>query len=296
MKLSVFIHTNKNQMLGAFLSKYAFHKNSRHTDKFDVQIIEYDDYPDLKSRDGMPYLRAGRPQVWRNNDIQCFTPLRFMPPDLMNYEGRAVVVDPDVFAIRDVHELLTRDMGGKAIMARHILPKDGLPTDWATSVMLLDCAKLTHWHWSRSIEEMFTMKRDYLDWMRLRNEDQDTIGLLEDEWNSFDVLTHETRMLHNTEKTTQPWKTGLEYYYTKQRMVGYKWGVIPRPFYHKVKEVLGLERTKPIRYRRHPDPDQERFFFSTLNAALRDGAVSEDFLRSEVANGNLRPDLMERLG
>ena len=37
--------------------------------------------------------------TWRNDDLQSFTPLRFMPPQLMGYRGRAVVklslaVDP----------------------------------------------------------------------------------------------------------------------------------------------------------------------------------------------------------
>ena len=57
-------------------------------------------------------------------DLQSFTPLRFMPPQLMGYEGRAIVVDPDVFAVGDVHELLTRDMEGKAVMGRRRSHRD----------------------------------------------------------------------------------------------------------------------------------------------------------------------------
>ena len=50
---------------------------------------------------------TGVKRNWRNDDLQSFTPLRFMPPELMGYQGRAVVVDPDVFAVGDVFELLT---------------------------------------------------------------------------------------------------------------------------------------------------------------------------------------------
>ena len=46
-------------------------------------------------------------------DLQSFTPLRFMPPQLMGYEGRAIVIDPDVFAVGDVYELLTPRHGGQ---------------------------------------------------------------------------------------------------------------------------------------------------------------------------------------
>jgi len=31
---------------------------------------------------------------WFNDDLQSFTPTRFMPPELMAYQGRAVVIDP----------------------------------------------------------------------------------------------------------------------------------------------------------------------------------------------------------
>ena len=41
-----------------------------------------------------------------------------MPPELMGYEGRALVIDPDILAVADVWELLSRDMQGAAIMCR----------------------------------------------------------------------------------------------------------------------------------------------------------------------------------
>ena len=49
----------------------------------------------------------------------CTKPVRFAPPELMNYQGRSLVVDPDVFCVSNVNELLSRDMQGKALLARH---------------------------------------------------------------------------------------------------------------------------------------------------------------------------------
>lgn len=34
-------------------------------------------------------MRNGDMRAWLNNDLQSFTPLRFVPPQLMGYEGRA---------------------------------------------------------------------------------------------------------------------------------------------------------------------------------------------------------------
>ena len=65
------------------------------------------------------YLRDGEKRRWLNNDLQSFTPLRFMPPELMGYKGRAVVIDPDVLRVL-MWELLSRDMRGMSLMCPEI--------------------------------------------------------------------------------------------------------------------------------------------------------------------------------
>jgi hypothetical protein len=118
MKPTVFIHTNHRQYLGALVSAHSLRRNSRHADEFDVRIIQHKDYPFFARHEGESFLRDGVTREWHNEDLQSFTPLRFMPPELMGYQGRALVIDPDIFAVGDVWELLARDMQGKAIMCR----------------------------------------------------------------------------------------------------------------------------------------------------------------------------------
>ena len=74
-----------------------------------------------------------------------------MPPELMSYEGRAVVVDPDVFAVQDVWELLSA-----TCRARRSCAGSGAPRHYASSVMLLDCAKLKHWKLATDFDALFT--------------------------------------------------------------------------------------------------------------------------------------------
>ena len=85
----------------------------------------------------------------------------------------------------------------------------GTPPHYASSVMLLDCAKLKHWKLADDFDALFTGKREYKKWMNLGYESPASIGLLEPEWNDFDKLTPETKMIHNTRRKTQPWKSGL---------------------------------------------------------------------------------------
>jgi hypothetical protein len=286
VKPCVFVHTNERQMIGALVSQYSVQRNSRNADKFHVRILHTDDHPFLRAKEGEEFLRDGKKQVWRMNDLQSFTPLRFMPPELKSYQGRAVVIDPDVFAIGDIWELLSRDMQGKAIMCRPRSGTKGAEGGLATSVMLLDCAKLTHWRCAEQFAELFAFQRDYMDWILLRQEPRESIGLFEHEWNDFDRLTPETKLLHNTKRQTQPWKKGLPVDFMPASK---KFKLLrPKTWLKPLKD-----RTTPSNYSRHPDPNQERFFFGLLRECLEKGVVSEAQLREEMRQNHIRHDALE---
>jgi hypothetical protein len=116
MKLCVYIHTNHKQIVGAYVAEHALRRYSRNNDKVDVKLIQLKDYPFFSAREGQLYLRDGMRRPWLNDDLQSFTSLRFMPPELMGYQSRSVVRDPDIFAVSDVWDLLSGDMQGKAVM------------------------------------------------------------------------------------------------------------------------------------------------------------------------------------
>ena len=293
MEHCVFIHTNHKQMVGALVAQYALRRNSAHADRFDVRIIDTADYPFLAAREGQSYLRDGVHRTWLFDDLQSFTPLRFMPPELMGYQGRAVIIDPDIFAVGDVWELLSRDMQGKAILCRRRSgPKGLIDNCLASSVMLLDCAKLTHWRCEESFNEMFEFKRDYMPWVCLKLEPRDTIGLLENEWNDFDRLTAGTKMVHNTRRMTQPWKTGLPVDWRPAERFRLfpplAWAMRARRHLFGEYGLLG-------NYRRHPDRNQEHYFFGLLRECLERGVVSEEMLRQEMQHNHVRHDALEVL-
>jgi len=290
MEKCVFIHTNERQWLGAQLSAYSMRRNSAHAEAFDIRFIHVKDYPFLQAREGQPFLRGGVTRTWRMDDLQSFTPLRFMPPKLMNHEGRALLVDPDVFAVGDVDELLSRDMQGKGVMGRHRSANRKKAQCVATSVLLMDCARLAHWDCEREFGELFEFTRDYKEWMCLRHESPDNIAYLEPEWNDFDRLTPDTRMLHNTKRRTQPWKTGLPVDYTPADKLR-KYPLLS--FLNRLRARLFGEYAFLGRYTAHPDPNQERFFFGLLNEALEKGVISETLLREEMKRNHVRHDALE---
>ena len=293
MEHCVFIHTNHKQIVGALVAQYALKRNSSNADKFDVQIIDTADYPWLREHEGRMYLRDGVERVWLNDDLQSFTPLRFMPPKLMGYQGRAIVIDPDIFAVGDVWELLSRDMQGKSIMCRmRSGPKGYIDKCMASSVMLLDCSRLTHWDAERGFREMFEFKRDYQPWICLKLEERESIGFFEEQWNDFDKLTRRTKMLHNTRRKTQPWKTGLP---TDWRPAERFRLFPPVAWVMRARRKLFGEYAVLGNYKSHPDPNQERFFFGLLKECIENGVISEEMLRDEMSSNHVRHDALEVL-
>lgn len=277
---TVFIHTNAQQMVGAIVGRHALKRQASDPESFDVRILRREDFPIFESFAGRKYLRGGGWRVWRNDDLQSFTPLRFAPPEVMEYQGRAVVTDPDVFAVGDICELLKRDMGDRGVLAKPRPGHKGVAEYRATSVMLMDCAKLTHWKMEDQFEAMFRGELDYEDWIILANQPEGLVGPLEEYWNDFDHLGPQTRLLHNTKRRTQPWKAGLPIDFTNRL-----------PLLGKI--IPGASIRRKGKYLRHPDARQENLFFAYLAECLDAGALTEADVRKEMAADHVRHDALE---
>lgn len=289
MKHCIFIHTNEKQIIGALVSKYSFERFASRKDAFEVKLVDTRDFPFFKDYEGKKYLRDGLHREWRNEDLQSFTVLRFAPPEVMKYKGRSIVVDPDVFCVSDVIPLLERDMGDKPIMARQ--RKGGAKnSDFASSVMLLDNAKLKHWQLEKNFAEMFAFKRDYMDWISLKLEPENAIGTLEPTWNDFDRLAPDTRLIHNTRRNTQPWKSGLPVDYRPPQKAG---SLKPANIWHRVRRTLFGEYAFLGQYKKHPDANQERLFFALLRECVEKGIVTQDMIKDQMKKNHVRHDALD---
>jgi len=202
---------------------------------------------------------------------------------LTGYEGKAVVIDPDIFAVKDLSPIFDMDMTGKSIAACR------KKNHWDTSFMLMDCGKLTHWRIEDILKGLADKKLDYsIDVMSLKHEPEDSILELPRIWNNLDTLTPETAAVHMTERMTQPWKTGLPIDFTRNPMPKV-FGIIPREPIHK---LLGKY---PTHYQRHSDPKIEAFFFGLAREALKNGVITKDWVKKEVEAGHIRKDFWEKI-
>ncbi|MGG6263558.1 hypothetical protein ACQ4M3_04260 [Leptolyngbya sp. AN03gr2] len=303
MKPVLFIHTSAHEIVSAQVAAFSHIYASTHLEQFDIRIIQLEDYPHLLQKHGKTCIRFGKEAAWYKDVPQSFLPLRFLVPQLMGYQGKAILTDPDIFATSDIYELFIQDMGDKAILSR----KFGREKGYNSSVMLLDCEKLKHWKWENLVDQIFNAEVDIQDCIALKTEDPSSIGVLDEVWNDYDTLTKQTKLLHNTRQITQPWKTGLPF--KAKNMDNIRKDEIQERRLQKLlkvrnqnsrRKMLGrmkniLLHGEPELYQKHPDPKQELFFFSLLKAGLEKRCIPASLLRQEIKNQHLRPDVFRVL-
>lgn len=276
-----FIQTNESQYLGALLSKFSIERFLSPEDRISVEILNVEKIPAFQTFVGKTYIQGSEKRTYAFSDEQSFTLSRFMPPKLMNYRGRAVVIDPDVFAVSDPRSIFDIEMHNAAVAC--CIRKE--PDFWDTSFMLLENAQLK-WDIQNILEKLAAQRINYNVVMRkVLNEPIMQIPRI---WNTLDTITSETKFIHYTRQRTQPWKTGLPYTVTPRKL-GKLFGVIPL-------EWLPQGRAKyPARYQPHPDAHAELFFFSLLQEALTAGAVSRAIIEDAVAHGHIRGDIFKKI-
>jgi hypothetical protein len=282
MKHTVFIQTNNKQRLGAIIAKYAIESQLKDANSVTVKYINVDELAHFKTFVGSDYLFSETEhRIYKKDDLQSFTLSRFMPPELMGYGGKAIVIDPDIFALTDIEELFSIDLGDHALAACR------KKNAWDTSVMLMDCSKLKHWKISTILQSLKNHTVNYSSIMTLSHESVPILEL-ERKWNHLDEYTPETKIIHMTGRLTQPWRTGLPIDFTRNAMRK-MFGLIPRePIY----KLLGKYETH---YQPHPNKTIEELFFKLVSQSLKDGALSREQIEYEIQKKHVRSDIFEMI-
>ncbi|HWC03753.1 MAG TPA: glycosyltransferase [Methylomirabilota bacterium] len=134
-----------------------------------------------------------------------FTYTRFLVPALCGFAGRALYMDCDMLCLADVTEVLDLDLRDHWLRVVHhdhrptsTVKMDGrvqtaYPRKNWSSVMLLDCSKLTMW----SVENVETRSPQWLH--RFEPIPDERIGELPPQWNVLDRYDADTKLIHYTD-------------------------------------------------------------------------------------------------
>ena len=281
MTEAIYIQANTNQWIAARVAQFAIETRGRARERgIPVTLMNVSQMPWFKAFAGVPFRRGSRMTTSDPDDVQSFTLSRFMPPELMGYAGRALVIDPDVFALADVGDLFATDLKGNAIAA---CPR---PDGWESSVMLLDCARLHHWRITHILAGLKNLTLDYSELIRLRAESQ--VVELSPKWNSLDEIGSQPAMLHTTRNLTQPWKTGLPIDFRVPKPPPL-FGLIPRePLRRLLRKPVGI-------YLPHPRREVEKVFMDLMRESLHAGALTDADIDHAIAHKFVRPDIRRHI-
>ena len=276
--MRLYIQKNNKQDLAAKISAASFIKNG--FKKENIFFLDFEKNDLLKSMVGKKYKRSGKIKYFKN-DLQSFTFLRFLAPESDNYRGKLLVIDPDVFALKDVSNMVD------------LLNKDDLACTFVdnkarTEVMIIDAQKVK-WKFEEIINQVFNLKLDYSDLMNLSFDKNLKIKKISNNYNSLDSINNDTVLLHTTNRITQPWKEGLKVDFEIHKSKFYI-------FKQQIKKLIGKNYDNKVtssRYLRHPNEQIIRVikkFFNfakqhkivnemDIDKAIRDLTISEIFLK-----------------
>lgn len=129
---------------------------------------------------------------WKTN-FSCF---RWAIPELCEFKGRAIYLDVDQILLKDIRQMWELPMDGCSYLS--IRPE-------RTDVMLMDCS-LFAGPWWYSIDKMKPSGKSQRHYRKVV-EANTKVGKLDGIYNCLDGdgFTIDTRLLHYTEMTTQPW-------------------------------------------------------------------------------------------
>jgi hypothetical protein len=197
--MRVFVGTDDSQMVAAKVLEHSIKKCSSRP--VSVTHMLNLDFPQLTN----PKIKPGT----------GFSFARFMIPQLMNYQGRAMYCDADMQVFADIAELWEIPFGDQTVLCTR---QDYTPDCWKNnpaftpgrqmSVMLLDCGRLD-WKIADIINGLNTEQYSYKALLaelciipseQIRDD-------LPSGWNCLEYYDDEkSRLVHYTNVPTQPWR------------------------------------------------------------------------------------------
>jgi hypothetical protein len=163
--------------------------------------------------------------IGRIKGATAFSMARWAIPAWCGYQGRAIYCDSDQLALSDLIDLWQTDLGESTLAAvparaaksapyflKHFLKPylDTPETYYLASVMVIDCEKAAIWSLESLIERLDRHEFSLPDLMYMGSSFRDKLGLtiqsLPAEWNHLDYVDAQSKLVHFTDLTSQPWR------------------------------------------------------------------------------------------
>ena len=268
--MKILIQRNNKQKLASKIAAASFIKQDISAN--DILFMEFENNALLNSKIGKKYLRKGKIKIFKN-DLQSFTLLRFYGPEFVNYKEKILIIDPDVFAIKNLKNISSFLNHNNSLACTFI---NSVPR---TEVMLINTEKVK-WKFNEIIEKLFNLEIDYNDLMNLSFDKNLKISKLDINYNSHDTIEEDTILLHTTNRITQPWKEGLDVDFERHNSK-------KTLFKQTLRKYLGLKYNKNLlinKYQRHPNEEVIIKFKEMYEYAIKNDLISKEEIQMAIKN------------
>ncbi len=268
--MKIYIQSNNFNKIGALVSKYSFQKFNP---EYPIDLINMEDYKKLMNSHMKIFYRSKNECYWRKDLHQSFFPTRFFAPEKSNYEGWCLVVDPDIFAMKDISSIEQYINDETPICCYYD------KSSYHTSMMLLNNTKLKNWNEEYVVNFMFHDKKNFDDLILLKNLstiNNTDVKQIPRKYNQLNTYHDDTIMCHMSRTNKQPWKTGIKY--CKCEL-------------HNSKKCKKCNVSKV--FGKFPDKKCETYFFQLAHEAYTAGYFTRPEIDEAIKNKWIRKDFYE---
>lgn len=187
--MQIFIGSSPSEWLPSKVLEYSIKKHA----SFNVKCHRL--YEKTRSYK-LPKDKANQPRT-------PFSFQRFLIPELMNYNGRAVYLDSDMLVMQDIARLWRMPFGGADIICTSALSPAQKAVQF--SVMLMNCSALG-WNIDALVDDLDAGKLSYESLVYRMDGIAKTAPRIPPTWNFLDrFVDGTTALIHYTNMHTQPW-------------------------------------------------------------------------------------------
>ncbi len=186
--------------------KTLIHSLRKHTQR-ELDIYVFNGTHNAIERNDQPPVLANMPLWIKYQNYTEFSNYRWLIPSICNHEGRAIFLDSDMVCLADIGELFDTDMRGAAMLAKAEAYKG--KKSWGMSNILFDCSKCKfdlELIFKEIAQGQFTNTEFHQMAPAFLAKHPFELAAMDPNWNSFDHVDANTKLIHYTNLRTQPWK------------------------------------------------------------------------------------------
>ena len=205
--IKLFIGSGEASLLERKTLIYSLHKHTKR--KLDIYVFN-GTHNSVEHNQHEPFPAPLPLKLKYLNGTTEFGLYRYLLSQVCQFQGKAIYLDSDIVCLTDIGELWDAELSAFDLLAlANSLPETGKLL-YRTSVMLIDCARF-RLNLQEVVEQVdrglyalypdfFHMSSTFLLHHPYR------IGNLDPRWNSLDRCDRDTKAIHYTRLSSQPWK------------------------------------------------------------------------------------------